>query len=125
MGCIKKEGSWAFVKSLFSEEYQSNVMGFPVIRQYFEAMLEEAMSETVNMRVTVLGADIRLEPMSEEEARILRNLVYSAELTENYDTTIYNIIMEETEAYFAGQKTAEEVAEIIQTRVQIYVDEKR
>lgn len=100
-------------------------MGFPVIRQYFEAMLEEAMSETVNMRVTVLGADIRLEPMSEEEARILRNLVYSAELTENYDTTIYNIIMEETEAYFAGQKTAEEVAEIIQTRVQIYVDEKR
>lgn len=120
-----KEGAWAFVKSLFSEEYQSNVMGFPVIRQYFEAMLEEAMSDTVNMRVTVLGADIRLEPMSEEEARILRNLVYSAVLTENYDTTIYNIIMEETEAYFAGQKTAEEVAGIIQTRVQIYVDEKR
>jgi hypothetical protein len=35
------------------------------------------------------------------------------------------IIREETGALFAGQKTAREVAEIIQNRVQVYVNENR
>jgi hypothetical protein len=35
------------------------------------------------------------------------------------------IVDEETAAFFAGQKTAREVAEIIESRVQVYVDESR
>ena len=36
---------------------------------------------------------------------------------------IYSIISEEAAPYFAGQKSAEEVAKIIQSRIQIYVSE--
>ena len=35
------------------------------------------------------------------------------------------IVTEESPAYFAGQKTADEVARIIQNRVQVMLDERR
>ena len=41
------------------------------------------------------------------------------------ENTIVNIIEEEAGAYYAGQKTAEEVADIIQSRVSIYLSETR
>jgi len=36
---------------------------------------------------------------------------------------IYSIISEEAAPYFAGQKSAGEVAKMIQSRIQIYVSE--
>ena len=39
------------------------------------------------------------------------------------EETLRNIISEEAEAFFQGQKTVDEVAEIIQRRVSIYVSE--
>jgi hypothetical protein len=41
------------------------------------------------------------------------------------DDNITDIISEEAQAYFDGQKTAEAVAEIIQSRVAIYVSENQ
>ena len=41
----------------------------------------------------------------------------------DYNQTLYNILMEEYEAFAAGDKTAEECAEIIQNRVSIYLSE--
>ena len=38
---------------------------------------------------------------------------------------ILNIINEDVAPFFAGQKTAEDVASIIQNRVQVFVNEKR
>ena len=38
---------------------------------------------------------------------------------------IKEIVLEESNAFFAGQKTEEEVAKIIQSRVQIYLDERK
>lgn len=39
------------------------------------------------------------------------------------DTQIEGIVMEEAAAFFSGQKSVEETAEIIQNRVKIYVNE--
>ncbi len=38
---------------------------------------------------------------------------------------IFDIVYEESGAYFAGDKTEQEVAHIIQSRVQLYLDEKK
>jgi hypothetical protein len=38
---------------------------------------------------------------------------------------ILNIILEETGAYFGGDKTKEEVCDIIQSRVQLMLDENK
>ena len=39
--------------------------------------------------------------------------------------TITNIINEEAAAYFSGQKSAEDVAKIIQSRMQVYLSETK
>jgi glutamyl-tRNA reductase len=50
---------------------------------------------------------------------ILKNMKYQV----NSETQIMKIIKEEAAAYFAGQKSAEEVSDIIQSRVQVYLKE--
>lgn len=50
---------------------------------------------------------------------VLKSLNYSV----NAEQTVLNIIIEESEAYFAGQKSAAEVSDIIQSRVQVYLKE--
>ena len=44
-------------------------------------------------------------------------------MDKNDSADIMTIVLEEAELYFAGEKTAEEVAELIQNRVTIYLDE--
>ena len=53
-----------------------------------------------------------------------RSIIYSADSYQVIDWTIYDIVMEESKSYFAGDKTAAEVSAIIQNRVQTYLDEK-
>ena len=52
-----------------------------------------------------------------------KTYVNGAEVTGSYDNDIYEIINEESAAYFAGDKTADEVAKLIQNRVSIYLGE--
>lgn len=42
-----------------------------------------------------------------------------------YDRNIHNIIMEEVEVYFCGQKDIETTMEVIDNRVQLYLDERK
>ena len=41
------------------------------------------------------------------------------------DITIANIVLEEVEPYFAGVKNMDTVIDIIQNRVQLYLDESK
>ena len=43
----------------------------------------------------------------------------------NNDDSIYNIVSEQAQAYFSGQKSARDVANLIQSKVTIYVNEQR
>ena len=63
---------------------------------------------------------------TEEEINILKELISVAEpssATGNDEIT--NIITEEAEAFFKGQKSVADVAGVIQSRVQVYVNENR
>jgi hypothetical protein len=53
------------------------------------------------------------------------DLISRANHVRVYDGALNEIVLEEAEAFFAGQKSAQEVAEIIQNRVQVYVNENR
>ena len=67
--------------------------------------------------------EIILEPLTAERAQELKDYVLSVDKLYYYDAAIVDIICEEAAPFFAGQKTAEQAAEIIQSRVQIYVNE--
>ena len=42
-----------------------------------------------------------------------------------WNDSVANIINEEMDGFYTGQKTAQEVAKVIQSRAQVYVDENR
>ena len=63
--------------------------------------------------------------MTEEEAKYLTNFILSVNTPYREDANLLSIVEEEAGAYFAGQKSAQTVAEIIQSRVSLYLAESR
>ena len=52
-------------------------------------------------------------------------LIEVARPTVSQNSNVMAIIAEEAEAFYKGQKSAAEVADVIQRRIQNYVDENR
>ena len=63
--------------------------------------------------------------MTQEQADEVMNIIESCTKLSNYDTAIYDIVYEQAQAYFAGQKSIEEVMRLIQSKANIYVNEQR
>lgn len=50
-------------------------------------------------------------------------IIESAQINDAVDYHLYRIIMDEVGSYFSGDKTLEEVTDIIQNKASIYVSE--
>ena len=59
------------------------------------------------------------------QADKLMELIESTEKVANYDSAIFDIVNEQAAAFFQGQKSAEEVAKLIQSKANIFVNEQR
>lgn len=119
-GCI--EGAWAFLRYYLTDEYQSGLKtGLPVQKKYF---LESSL--TVLEKPRTNGTDAKSdasEYLTEEQLEKLYSFLLSTDRRYYINEDIMNIINEETGAFFSDDKTAQETAEIIQRRVQLYLDE--
>lgn len=133
-----KEGAWEFIKLLLSLEYQSEraKLSFPVLKEALEAKFEESMrpeyqemdgeqEEQPKFEITYDDWRGKLYAATEEEVNAVRMLIDHAGSVTAFPQEIFNMIMEEADAFFEGQKSARETADIIQSRVQIYVNESR
>lgn len=132
-----KEGAYSFLRYFLTDEYQQELeYGYPVSIRRLDEMAGDAMTvETYtdeNGQVIeapeiyyLNGMEIEIQPMTQAEADALKADLLSVTKTYTYDEKLMQIIDEETAAFFSGQKSAREVAEIIQSRVQIYVNESR
>ena len=69
------------------------------------------------------GVEIVLEPLTQADCDRVVEFLKSADHVYNYDRNIISILEEECSAYFEGQKSVKEVADIIQSRIHIYVNE--
>ena len=109
---------------------------FPVNKEIF---MERAMEATKNPYTTdrngnkqeyeykmlIGGESIVLPNMSTEQVSKFIKFVESIDKCVYYDEDIEAIINEEVASFLAGQKSASDVAGIIQSRVEIYVNENR
>lgn len=132
-----KEGAYEFLKYFLTDEYQDNISyALPISIKRLDAMAEEAtqISTYTDENGNEVEApdiyymqemEIELAPMSAEEAEQLKKEICSITDVYSYDEDLMQIIEEETAPYFAGQKSAQEVASIIQSRAQIYLNENR
>lgn len=132
------DAAWEFVRYYLTDEYQVESVnwGIPIQVKYLKERAQEATKrpyyEDENGNKVeyddyyyINGEQILLPPMSQEQVDELVTFVQSVDKRYYNNTEIINIVNEEIESYFTGQKTADAVAAIIQSRAQIYVDENR
>lgn len=137
-----KDGAWEYIKSVISEEYQDSLIsgwsswGFPVKKSTLDKLFEKDMTpeyyedengNQVEQMKTSWGYDdfnIDIYAATQEEIDAVKEIIASAQRSTNsINEELSNIITEETEAFFKGQKSAGDTAEVIQNRIQIYVNE--
>lgn len=138
--CKNKDGAWAFIRTILTEDYQNeNAWAIPTNQKVFDEELKEACTpeyytdpvtgEQVEQSKGGIGWGdgevLEVYALSESDAQAIRDLVNAVDRTTNYDESILDIIVEEAAPFFAGQKTAQQAAELIQSRMSLYVNEQK
>lgn len=119
-----KEGAWSFVESILGEE-ETFVFYLPARKDLLEEMFVTAMNTEKTGIWGYDGWQTQLDKATPDEVEAVKEIIDMARLETYANELIFDMIKEEAGAYFSGQKTAEEVAKIIQSRVEIYVNENR
>ncbi len=142
-----KDGAWAFIENfLCTEDENGYSWGLPTIKERFEKKVEEetkveyvldengepVLDENgepiVSNGTSSIGYgdwEYTYHVVTEEEVAIIRELISVAQPASVSNDEIMNIINEEAEGYFQGQKSVDDVAGVIQSRVKLYVNENR
>ncbi len=147
--CRNKEAAWEFVRRFLTEDYQNeNTYYFPSNIHAYEERKLDAMTPTY---VKDENGRIMLDPQTgekmmqskggywdsvkeewvdvycftQEEIDKIEDVINSTERVYVLDESINEIVREQVEAFFAGQRSAEDVAKLIQSKAMIYVNEQR
>ena len=130
--------AWNFMRYYLTEEVQEEVNYFPVRKDTFYEKSKEATqrrtweytdengethTEYEDMSIWINGESVPYDPLSQEQLDELIAFVESVHNPYYYNEEVMNIINEEIDGFFTGQKPARDVADVIQRRVQNYVDE--
>ncbi|TVX89708.1 ABC transporter substrate-binding protein [Paenibacillus agilis] len=115
-----KPEAWEFLKFLLSDQFQSkpNQQGFAVNKSANEKAMNQLLEKGKVSSVT--GEDV---PVTAADMEILKQMIADASIFIKEDSKVQSIISEEAVAYFSGQKSAEDVANLIQNRVMTYLNE--
>lgn len=144
--CKDKDAAWQFVRTFFTEDYQRNSYYFPTNKNAFDYLLNDAkeieyerdsaghilLDENGEKKRLVIGMTYDgttyrniYSGLSEDTANAIVALVNAASRRANFDDSISNIVLEGAQGYFAGQKSLDETAKLIQSKANIYVNEQR
>lgn len=137
------EGAWEFVKSFISEEEQmksaeqSYSWGLPVLKKALEQSAEMIKSKPFYLDengekveyddyVYINNEEILLEPATDAEVQKWLEFIYSVDhkAVYNYEKAL-EIIMEDVAGYFSGDKSVDDVAGIVQSRMNIFISENQ
>ena len=135
--CKDKEAAWDFIASCFTDEYyEEDQSEFPSVEKKMDEMIELATQKPFwidengekvyyDEEFWLGNTPVAIEPIKKEKALEVKEFVTHVMTTYSWDEELNKIIDEETQGYFKGQKSAKEVAGIIQSRLQIYINEKK
>lgn len=106
-GSAHKEGAWEFLEHYLLAGEGDGEDYFPARKERF-AERAQALSQS----------------MAQDAALVEKMLYASVSAKQRMEAQIIQIIDEEAQAVFQGQKRAEDVAKVIQSRVSLYLNEK-
>ncbi|MBE9914890.1 carbohydrate ABC transporter substrate-binding protein [Paenibacillus donghaensis] len=118
-----KDEAWKVISFLLSDEAQSlqEREGFSLLKSVNDKKIDE-LQEKVKSGTYKLP-DGKMAKVSDETFTKYKQFVHSADRYEEWDGTVISIVDEEAATFFHGQKSAEEVAKLIQNRVTTYINE--
>ena len=129
-----KNEAWEFISYLFSEEIQNmayDEANYPVRRDVMDNLLAEQRKVDKDEMVgslTLSGSPLIVKfesaPLSDENAEVFLQQVEKVDILITGNNEILDILMEESEPFFEDEKSASDVAKVIQSRVQTLVNEK-
>ena len=143
--CADKAAAWEFIRSMLTASAQANSYVIPSNRHAFEKQLKEYMTpiyqkdakgnyvldENGNKIEESRGGWVdengehNIYAMTQEQADEILGIIGSCTKIANFDSSIYDIVNEQAQAYFAGQKSVDEVARLIQSKANILINEQR
>lgn len=134
------EAAWDFIKTFWSKDYQENgSWEIPAVKSVFVEKSKSAMErpfyidyetgEKVYYDDTFwagMDTQITMEPLTQAEIDTLIDFISTVDkVCGVLDEDISKIINDEAASFFSGQKSVDEVTNIIQNRVSTYLKEKQ
>lgn len=128
--CEHPEEAWKFIERNLMTAINGDVKYFPTGKDALETKLQEETAANYHMTKEeeeswreVFGYRRSVGVITQEQADKVRSgLENSFWFARDTDDALY-IILEETRPYFAGQKSLDETVKILQSRMQVYLDE--
>lgn len=121
--CANPEAVWEFAVTLLDAEVQSNSEALPISKAALGELMDSAVEEHNEMvdRLGDLGGFSRLEP---DYSAVCQDYLMGINSVTGCDTAMLMIVNEEVQAYFAGDKTLDEVFALIQNRCNLVTNER-
>jgi len=147
--CKNKEAAWSFVREMFLPRYSTGMYFgnmLPINMTDFNRLVEMVTTpvyefdENGNIYigedgqpVEMIGVaippnsslEIPVRAITQDELARFMNLLDSIDTVYSFDKNIYSIVVEEAGAYFSGDKKVEDITELIQRRVNLYISENQ
>ena len=122
-----KTEAWKFIKFLLSDEIQSDMglAGFSVNREAVRANATMAVQILKKGNIKIVGpeGEVNVKPATEEDIEEMVKVLEKVNRYQSADREVQKIILEEAESFFSGLKSVDEVTELIQSRVNLYLKE--
>ena len=128
--CEMPEHAWKLIREYFLPiEEDANTHGYysynlSIRNDEFEKFCKNAMSDENNGSWGWGDFEVQIKPATQEQVDEVKDLIANISAVDGaVSNAMLNIINEEAAAFFNGQKSAQEVASIIQSRMQVYLSE--
>ena len=123
------DGCWQFIEMLLSKDKQEEmaVQCMPVRSDAFDAVCEadlETYTDYYNYWTEEERREIGVAAPDEASIPLFKEIIGTADRINTTDSPVMIIMREEIQAYFAGDKSLDEVIGIINSRAQTYYDER-
>lgn len=143
----EKEGAWDFIEYVLSQDpntlgYTAGYTGIPTNKRFLQENIEALADENGPLpgRAYRLAGIPESEegpyelpneinwyfcyPFTEEEEELLGTLINGATVRDQRINAVRTIVSQELGGYFADQKTLDQTIDVIQNRVQLYLNEQ-
>lgn len=111
-----KELCWQFLRQFLTREYGS---------RFYLSPRKDALAQRVEETWTGFGPEVQqYNPQGLEAMEKLRDIAMNCSTVMRHDPEIWQIVYSQSLAYFAGDKSLEETADQIQSRVSLYMAEQ-